>query len=60
VHILLLGLMKERVLILPEKKSRGYNLHLIQGLPSGFDIMYLAVADRNMQVNLVWWVGNPE
>ena len=30
----------------------------IQGLPSGFDLMYLALADRNMQVRfglkVVW------
>ena len=35
-----------------------YYLHSLQGLPSGFDIMYLAVADRNMQVRfglkVVW------
>ena len=31
---------------------------IIQGLPSGFDLMYLALADRNMQVRfglkVVW------
>ena len=25
-------------------------LSVLQGLPSGFDLMYMAVADRNIQV----------
>ena len=35
-----------------------YFFVLLQGLPSGFDIMYLALADRNVQVRfglkVVW------
>ena len=26
------------------------DMYYVQGLPSGFDLMYLALADRNMQV----------
>ena len=33
-------------------------VHVIQGLPSGFDLKYLALADRNIQVRfslkVVW------
>jgi hypothetical protein len=38
-------------------------IYYIQGVSSGFDIMYLALADRNIQVRfglkVVWesWVG---
>ena len=39
------------------KGKHGYKSTL-QGLPSGFDLMYLALADRNMQVRfglkVVW------
>ena len=37
--------------------SSVYSVH-IQGLPFGFDLMYLALADRNMQVRFgfkVFW-----
>ena len=35
---------------LMKRKSLTKKTAVIQGLPSGFDLMYLALADRNMQV----------
>ena len=38
--------------------NQSFQLGSLQGLPSGFDLMYLALADRNMQVRfglkVVW------
>ena len=46
----------------PWTTSKKYFLNPVQGLPSGFDLKYLALADRNIQVRfslkVVWesWV----
>ena len=52
--------------VIPPYEIRKYGIDIliqgkmnhIQGLPSGFDLMYLALADRNMQVRfglkVVW------
>ena len=44
--------------VLDQERLENHEIYYIQGVSSGFDIMYLALADRNMQVRsglkVVW------
>jgi hypothetical protein len=50
--MMILGSSSPHTLFLPYMYVSGSKdaIPNLQGLPSGFDLMYLALADRNMQV----------